>query len=736
MAKKGIYEIEDNSFHQPGVNYLLVIAVDKYLHCPRLYNCVKDAKDLIQVLTTKYNFDKTYLSTLFDEEAIKSNIYKVFRDLAAKITEKDNLIVYYSGHGEYDRVFRQGYWIPHDGKENAFEGFIPNSEIKTFLNAIKSHHTFLMVDSCFSGSLFMKGDIKSVAKRYERDPSRWGLTSGRNEIVTDGKPGDNSPFAESILYHLRSKSQAISVQELCAFVVEYVQSVPDATQSPIGEPLSIEGHKNGQFVFHIRHDELRDWEKTKQLNTINAFRQFMQAYPNGQFSEEASWSLRILQNKIPAYVKYINDYPSGKYAKEAFQKIKALEESQAWKNAQRLNTASSFIHYLEIYPDGEHSQEARDKLNRIQNLLFEDEVWENAQRENSKTAFEIYLEQYPEGKFARQAKQRVGQFEQIERLQQKRNQDQKAWEKAQSLHNLKGYQEYQTKFPSGKYIKEATQFINSYLRQEQEKLAWKTALEKDTVKTYKQFITKFPGSSNVNTAKEKLKQKKKPQYRKPLIITGIMVSLFALVGFFSWFIQKKVVVTNIPSAVEVPGIIGAVGIYEVTNEQYVEFLNTQKNNPKKIATWINLNQIHTQIEINNGQYRVKKGFNNYPVTNVSYHGAVAYVNWLNNFTDQTFRLPRENEWEILLKGIDKEEDLMTYGWLNMEVKGAAKIGQKKAILQLYDLIGNVREWTLEKKLIGGAWNSLSSQATISYPADPNLQLPSVGFRVIVEKGLN
>ena len=251
-SKKGIVLDEAERPAPQGANYLLAIAIDDYQYCPKLYNCVRDANDLVKLLTERYLFEPQNVTALINEEATRSNIYNALRKLASETTSRDNVLIYFSGHGEYDKIFRQGYWIPVDAPEGHYDQYIPNSEIKTILNAINSHHTFLMVDSCFAGALFAKGVGKNVSKRYEADPSRWGLTSGRNEVVSDGKPGDNSPFAESLLYRLRQNTTSLGVSELCAYVVEYVQA--NSNQTPIGEPLKAEGHKNGQFVFHLRKD--------------------------------------------------------------------------------------------------------------------------------------------------------------------------------------------------------------------------------------------------------------------------------------------------------------------------------------------------------------------------------------------------------------------------------------------------------------------------------------------------
>lgn len=246
---KGV-DISKFKKHLPprGLNYLLVIAINDYDDFPTLYNCIRDAEDLIGILVEYYRFEKDRIIKLLDKDATRQGIYNAFRDMAEKVTEKDNLLIYFSGHGEIDDVFREGAWIPYDAHDKKVHNFLFNSEVKMMLNAINSHHTFLMVDSCFSGSFFSDAQDKDTGKRYEGDPSRWVLTSGKRK-VSDGKPGDNSPFAESLLKNLKNNIEPLGVQELCVKVVDEVEKATKDKQTPIGQPLWIDGHKNGQFVF-------------------------------------------------------------------------------------------------------------------------------------------------------------------------------------------------------------------------------------------------------------------------------------------------------------------------------------------------------------------------------------------------------------------------------------------------------------------------------------------------------
>ena len=355
-----------------GKNYLFAIAIDAYQNFPKLYNCVKDAKDIIDILTDKYQFEEENVYTLFNEEATTSGIFTKFESLAGKIKAIDNLIIYFAGHGEFKKVFNEGYWIPVDARDNSVGQYIPNSEIKTMLTAVKTQHTFLIADSCFSGSLFQRGNHRNVVRRrIERFPSRWGLTSGRSEIVGDGTPGENSPFAKSILYLLKNNLNPLSVQELCAHVTETVEA--NATQTPIGEPLNIPGHQGGQFVFHLKKNEQRDWLAAKETHTADAYEGFITMYPQGMFlkeaetifeklKEEEEWELAIHANTIQGFLIYKKQYPEGKFVDEAIAKIGGLEEEKEWSKISRRNRLSDYLKYVRDYPLGKYVDEANAKI--------------------------------------------------------------------------------------------------------------------------------------------------------------------------------------------------------------------------------------------------------------------------------------------------------------------------------------------------------------------------------------
>jgi len=400
-----------------GVNYLLVVAIDDYAHCPKLNNCVKDAKELIEVLEAKYGIsvDHQTLPPLFNNEATRENITLSFRKLAKKVTREDSVLIYFSGHGEYDSDFNQGYWVPVEAEKGKVNTYLPNSEVFVFLKAVQSHHTFLMVDSCFSGALFMSKSVEKNLRRSEQDPSRWGLTSGRNEIVSDGELGKNSPFAESLLFRLRQNTGSLGVDELCAHVREYVEA--NSNQSPIGEPLRVEGHKNGLFVFKPKQEnEDKVWAETLKSSTIASYTAFLERFPNGTHSkaarqiirdleEEKKWGEVSSSDSVVTLLDFLDKYPDGQFRREARERLDALEDEQDWQNACRRGKISDFLKYKDNHPDGKFVLEAEQRITALRKELLESDAWRKARNEHSVRGYQGYLEEYPNGANAARARE-------------------------------------------------------------------------------------------------------------------------------------------------------------------------------------------------------------------------------------------------------------------------------------------------------------------------------------------
>lgn len=238
---------------QQRTNYLLIIGIDKYSNgIAPLNNAVRDAKNFRDTLWKYFQFEEANTTCLFDKEATRSKIIETFSQLLNKLTKEDNLIFYYSGHGEQVDIGngQLGYWIPYDATLGKSWSYLPNAEINNLFKLSNAHHVFGIVDSCYSGSLFQTRSLSTMEERVNNFPSRWLLTAGRLEPVADGSLGKNSPFATSLLTYLQNTNdQAFWVSDLCNLVLRGMKYNTNK-QTPRGEPLQDVGHFGGQFVFY------------------------------------------------------------------------------------------------------------------------------------------------------------------------------------------------------------------------------------------------------------------------------------------------------------------------------------------------------------------------------------------------------------------------------------------------------------------------------------------------------
>jgi len=366
LVKKSIkIQSKDNS-QTVRNNYVLAIAIDSYRHWPILKNPVLDLYTITEILVKRYYFHKEKIIFLINEEATEKNILLELEKLAKLLTNNDNLLLFFSGHGHFHKEIELGFWIPVNAKLDDPSTYISNANIKHLVSRINSHHTILIVDSCFSGTLLSR---KRNAPRSENFPSKKVFASGREEVVEDGAPGMHSPFAKGIINFLSSNNQKVSkLRTLIEYVKDFVEK--NTTQSPMDGSLPNDG--NGEFIFYQRLNEEDAWTLAKKQDKIDAYEQLLADFPNGYYSslatdrikylkEDENYWRSIKENKsIDDCLEYIRKYPHGKYlvvAKQMIEKLKQENEIDQ-KNQEEINAQLSKIEkakskYVNTYYDAE-----------------------------------------------------------------------------------------------------------------------------------------------------------------------------------------------------------------------------------------------------------------------------------------------------------------------------------------------------------------------------------------------
>ncbi|HLF65697.1 MAG TPA: caspase family protein [Saprospiraceae bacterium] len=275
-------------------NWFLGIGINDYQEFPKLHNAIKDVEDIKQVLLSQYDFDPQYIIMLYDEAASIEGIIGTLDTLAEKLSKDDTLLIYYSGHGHLSQK-ELGYWIPYDAKRGNTARYIANSRLRDAIATFDAQHVLLISDSCFSGSLLSRGASRSsrLIRELDTSPSRWALCSGRgDEEVDDGVPGDNSPFAKSILTVLKDPSEdEINISRLVDRVREQVAA--NSYQIPEGHPMQGVNHAWGEYIFRKKS------ALAEQIRSFNT-----QTVSENQKKKKDNISGPLKVNIKPRYLKW------------------------------------------------------------------------------------------------------------------------------------------------------------------------------------------------------------------------------------------------------------------------------------------------------------------------------------------------------------------------------------------------------------------------------------------------
>ncbi len=362
-----------------GDNHLLVIGINQYQDSsiPKLRNARKDAEAVVKVLQENYGFDTKCCNTFFDEQASHDNITEILEDLPNRIQAEDNLLIYFAGHGNFNKITKIGYLLPADARWGKPNSYIPHSTMLDYVRAINSRHTFLILDSCFSGALFRNvGDNRSATTNLERFPSRWGLAAGQIEEVSDGFYNDNSPFAKALLTYLQTAPDTFLASDLIQHVKNAVPN--NAAQQPHGGILHKVGDQQGEMVFRRQSSEASDWQRITDSQNINDFLAYLRKHGyQSRYAQDAEARIKMLEdrqlwdkvnkNSIAALLQFIREHRENIFVADAEKIIAQLEKG--------------FIEpaTLEEHPETKpaHYKSAEDYFNEA-NEKFEEEDYYNA----------------------------------------------------------------------------------------------------------------------------------------------------------------------------------------------------------------------------------------------------------------------------------------------------------------------------------------------------------------------
>jgi len=248
--KFNIYREELN--RQP-INYGLFIATNTYddsFKWGKLRNPINDAQEVASILNSKYGFDTTIICnpTLAEiETSLKSSITRKYQD-------NDQLLVFFAGHGFFDKITQEGFIVAKDSKGDQNSTYLSYSNLNALLSRHPCKHIFLIIDVCHGGTFFpavaMRGtdinelddkyvDMYEINKKLE-NKSRIVITSAGKESVSDGI--DHSPFVSLLLDELKQNEKPMMTY------IDLVRAVQHLAPQPVWGGFTGQDIE-GNFIF-------------------------------------------------------------------------------------------------------------------------------------------------------------------------------------------------------------------------------------------------------------------------------------------------------------------------------------------------------------------------------------------------------------------------------------------------------------------------------------------------------
>jgi hypothetical protein len=231
-----------------GPYHALVIGAGNYQYLPAVATAEDDANAVASLLEERYGFEVINLRNPGREQLLAA-LAKLQKDLGPR----DNLLLYYSGHGWFSEVDGHCYWFPVDALDDNSSNWISNSEITKRLRAMEAKHVMVVVDSCYTGGQRHEAGLgdedRDYHSRMSEKRTRVVLSSGGLEPVQAGNGGQHSVFTSAFLKVLSENEGVLDGANLYSQIQRLVSS--KALQTPEYVNLREAEHEGGDFLFLV-----------------------------------------------------------------------------------------------------------------------------------------------------------------------------------------------------------------------------------------------------------------------------------------------------------------------------------------------------------------------------------------------------------------------------------------------------------------------------------------------------
>lgn len=393
------------------------------------------------------------------------------------------------------------------------------------------------------------------------------------------------------------------------------------------------------------------------------------------------------------------------------------EERSRWQAALDADTALGYRRFMADFPDSVYLGQAQVQLD-----VLDERAWAALSAEDSIPAYQDYLEQFPNGVHQAEALARLDALEQAraraEREKQERERrDHEAWQAAQSAATLTAVEAYLAQWPAGLHLDEAETLRRRLKARAEDDSAFESARGLGTRDAYQAYIDAFPQGEHVSAALAAMDQLVMRPGKRFKDCERCPEMIVIPAGTFEQGSPPDspagLAMERPQRTVTIPEPFAA-GVREVTFGEW--------------DACFEAGGCSRQLE-DNGWGRGER-----PAIMVSWNDAQEYLKWLSEETGEVYRLPSESEWEYFARAGEAGDWLggspaaicefaniageeSGFDWRHPSCSDPFAVGTAPAgsfrpnAFGLYDVIGNVAEWTadcmnlsyLDAPVDGRAW---------------------------------
>jgi formylglycine-generating enzyme required for sulfatase activity/serine/threonine protein kinase len=379
----------------------------------------------------------------------------------------------------------------------------------------------------------------------------------------------------------------------------------------------------------------------------------------------------------------------------------SAEETERWRQALEVNAVVGYRDFMADFPQSSHKPQAQEHIDQL-----EDKAWLQVVAEDTRAAHEAHLEMFPQGRHVTAARARIEEFDQEEaRLARERDararQDDSAWDSARTAGSLAALDGYISAWPGGTHIAEARDLRQKLQYQGNDAASFAVAAREHTIEAYRTYIRAFPDGRNVPAAQAAIESLTLRTGKTFQDCSECPLMVVVPAGAF-W--QGSADASPLAISIEKPRrrvVIAqpfAVSTHEITMAQWDACVADSACETRPA---------------DNGWGRGTR-----PVMMVSWNDAMQYAGWISTKTGQNYTLPSESQWEYFARAGEEGDWLggdaagicqygniagneTSFDWRHKDCSDGSAVATmptgsyRPNAFGLYDVIGNVAEWTLD-----------------------------------------